>query len=312
MSFNPLVSLKEVIKTPLQLNSRCHFYSFPLGVISIINFLTLCLILILSITAMFTGIASLDGWKILAGIFILFGGIFLNLFMFYTQAYLIKGCQCSKLPHSSNIQFNILIRPEYIGELEVNGNKYNYIIDIKENIKQMINLFEKSYDTEKRQQTSDVNQSIWKQPLYKEWEKLIEKEVNIYQPEFIDNNETEFTNHVIDSGGITFHILGKTLLPILIKIIINKDKFRESNMLYRNLLYNSDFYRTIKNENITLDNTEQITIKNLLETKDSNNNNKYQYDIYDIIKYIYIYFIISKKKSKEFKELSDILNNKSA
>ena len=94
--FNPLVSIKEVIKTPLQLNSGCHFYSFPLGVISIINFLTLCLILFLFGSTIITGIMSLDYWKILAGIFILFGGIFLNLFMFYTQAYLIKGCQCSK------------------------------------------------------------------------------------------------------------------------------------------------------------------------------------------------------------------------
>jgi len=32
----------------------------------------------------------------LEGFGILIGGIFLNLFMFYTQAYLIKGCQCSK------------------------------------------------------------------------------------------------------------------------------------------------------------------------------------------------------------------------
>ena len=95
-SYNPSVSLKEALIAPFNFKSKCLFYSFPLGVISIINFLTLCLILILSITAMFTGIASLDGWKILAGIFILFGGIFLNLFMFYTQAYLIKGCQCSK------------------------------------------------------------------------------------------------------------------------------------------------------------------------------------------------------------------------
>ena len=131
--------------------------------------------------------------------------------------------------NGSNIQFNILIRPEYIGELEVNGNKYNYIIDIKENIKQMINLFEKSYDTKERQQIPDVNQSIWKQLLYNEWKDLITKEVNIYQPNFGSGdtgtiNETKFTN--------TLYLLKKeTILPIL----MGKNRIEEITILIKNL-----------------------------------------------------------------------------
>ena len=96
MSFNPSVNFTEAITTPFNFKSKCLFYSFPLGVISIINFLTLCLILILSGITIYTGVKSLDYWKIGSGLVILFGGCILNLFMFYTQAYLIKGCQCSK------------------------------------------------------------------------------------------------------------------------------------------------------------------------------------------------------------------------
>ena len=95
-SYNPSVYFTEALTYPVKLNSGCHFYSFPLGVISIINFLTLLLILFLSGSTIIIGITSLDYWKIAYGGIILFGGIFLNLFMFYTQAYLIKGCQCSK------------------------------------------------------------------------------------------------------------------------------------------------------------------------------------------------------------------------
>jgi hypothetical protein len=96
MSFNPSVNINDALIAPFNFKSGCLFYSFPLGVISIINFLTLCLILITSIKTMFTGIMSLDYWKIVSGFMILLGGCILNLFMFYTQAYLIKGCQCSK------------------------------------------------------------------------------------------------------------------------------------------------------------------------------------------------------------------------
>ncbi len=221
--------------------------------------------------------------------------------------------------NGSEINRNKLIRPEYIGELEVdcnkyNYNKYNYIIDINNTIKKILSFFEESYNTKEIPQTSyNKTNTTWKQPLYDEWKDLITKEVNIYKPEFTGNYETEFTNQVMNKGGITFRILGKILLPILINIIINKDKFRASNMLYRNLLYNSDLYSTIKTNYITLlDKTATITIKDLLETKDRNNNNEYQYDIYDIIKYIYIYIIISKKTSEQFKDLSYILNNESA
>ena len=209
------------------------------------------------------------------------------------------------------INLNKLIKPEYIGELEVDGYKYNYIIDINNKIQKMIKFFEESYNTEERQQTLYGNQSNWKQLLYEEWKTLIKKEVNIYKPEFTGNGETTFTNNVINKNGITFRILGQTLLPILIQIIINKDAFRNLDMLYRNLLYNSYLYKTIKTKDITLLDNTKITIQNLLEDKKSDNKN-FKYDIYYIIKYIYIYFIISKKTSEEFKELSDILNYKSA
>ena len=44
--FNPSVYFTEAIKTPFKLKSGCHFYSFPLGVISIINFLVLLTIIL--------------------------------------------------------------------------------------------------------------------------------------------------------------------------------------------------------------------------------------------------------------------------
>lgn len=94
--FDPSVNINDALIAPFNFKSKCLFYSFPLGVISIINFLTLCLILILSFKTIVPGIMSLDYWKIGSGVMILLGGCILNLFMFYTQAYLIKGCQCSK------------------------------------------------------------------------------------------------------------------------------------------------------------------------------------------------------------------------
>lgn len=67
------------------------------------------------------------------------------------------------------INLNKLIKPEYIGELEVDGYKYNYIIDINNKIQKMIKFFEESYNTEERQQTLyNKTNTTWKQPLYEE------------------------------------------------------------------------------------------------------------------------------------------------
>ena len=104
-SFNPSVSFTEALKYPVKLNSGCHFYSFPLGVISIINFLVLLTIIfsacyVLLYEGVYKSVISANisyiVTSLLYSIIILAGGIILNLFMFYTQAYLIKGCQCSE------------------------------------------------------------------------------------------------------------------------------------------------------------------------------------------------------------------------
>ena len=105
MPFNPSVNFTEAITTPFNFKSKCLFYSFPLGVISIINFLVLLTIIfsacyVLLYEGVYKSVILENPWyfalSLLYSFGILIGGIFLNLFMFYTQAYLIKGCQCSK------------------------------------------------------------------------------------------------------------------------------------------------------------------------------------------------------------------------
>jgi len=96
--FNPNVSMKETFyNAPFKIIDGCHFYSFPLGLLSIINLLTIVAILGVSIYIMYTGVMSLDYRTIFLGFIILFGGMISNSFMFFIQAYLIKGCQCAKI-----------------------------------------------------------------------------------------------------------------------------------------------------------------------------------------------------------------------
>ena len=96
--FNPNVSMKEAFyNAPFKIIDGCHFYSFPLGLLSIINLLTIVAILGVSIYIMYTGVMSLDYRTIFLGFIILFGGMISNSFMFFIQAYLIKGCQCAKI-----------------------------------------------------------------------------------------------------------------------------------------------------------------------------------------------------------------------
>jgi hypothetical protein len=84
------------LNAPFKIIDGCHFYSFPLGLLSIINLLTIVAILGVSIYIMYTGVMSLDYRTIFLGFIILFGGMISNSFMFSIQAYLIKGCQCAK------------------------------------------------------------------------------------------------------------------------------------------------------------------------------------------------------------------------
>ena len=92
------INFKDVFwNAPWKINDGCHFYSFPLGLLSIINLLTIVAILGVSIYIMYTGVMSLDYRAIFLGFIILFGGMISNSFMFYVQAYLIKGCQCAKI-----------------------------------------------------------------------------------------------------------------------------------------------------------------------------------------------------------------------
>lgn len=202
--------------------------------------------------------------------------------------------------NGSEINLNKLIRPEYIGELEVDRNKYNYIININKTILKILSFFEESYNTKEIQQTSsDTTNTTWIKPLYNEWKDLITKEVNIYKPNFGSGdtgtiNETKFTNCVMNEGGITFRILGKTLLPILINIIINK-----------NTLENID----LKAELLTTRNIESNnkSINNSLQELMSPENNYDYKNIYELLKSIYINLIKDKEIIEKFQELSLIL-----
>ena len=89
IEFEPNVLFSDVLSAPLKLTDGCHFYSFPLGIISIINFLIILTILISTVSAFLS-----CEWGI--GLVIFFGGIISQLFMIYVQAYLIKGCQCAQ------------------------------------------------------------------------------------------------------------------------------------------------------------------------------------------------------------------------
>lgn len=108
------INFKDVFyNAPIKLRDGCHFYSFPLGLLSIINFLTIFAILGVSIYIMYTGVMSLDYRTIFVGCIILFGGMISNSFMFSIQAYLIKGCQCAtkKLVRQNAVK-NLNANPE--------------------------------------------------------------------------------------------------------------------------------------------------------------------------------------------------------
>jgi|LauGreDrversion4_2_1035121.scaffolds.fasta_scaffold1812219_1 hypothetical protein len=100
--FEPIVTLEDALHAPLFLNKdKCYFYSFPLGVISIINFLTMVLIILSTLNATYQAIfkdASFFKPLLILGL-----GFITNIFMFYVQAYLIKGCKCAKLKKNNNL-----------------------------------------------------------------------------------------------------------------------------------------------------------------------------------------------------------------
>lgn len=93
--FDPNVTLEDALIAPMSLyKDKCHFYSFPLGVISIINFLTMILIILSILSASYKVIVGKG--SLLTPLYIAFFGFITNIFIFYVQAYLIKGCQCAK------------------------------------------------------------------------------------------------------------------------------------------------------------------------------------------------------------------------
>lgn len=100
--FDPIVTLEDALIAPMSLfKGNCHFYSFPLGVISIINFLTILLIII-SIAIAFVKAVQGKG-SFVTPVVIAFLGFITNIFMFYVQAYLIKGCQCAKSKKNNSV-----------------------------------------------------------------------------------------------------------------------------------------------------------------------------------------------------------------
>jgi hypothetical protein len=109
--FNPNVSMKDVFyNAPIKIIDACHFYSFPLGLLSIINFLTIFGILFLAVYVAYNQ-AKVGGLfnylkAIVYGLLIILSGSLLNIFMFYVQAYLIKGCQCAKINSKKNLNAN--------------------------------------------------------------------------------------------------------------------------------------------------------------------------------------------------------------
>ena len=92
------------------------------------------------------------------------------------------------------------------------------------------------------------------------------------------NNKTYFTE--LKENGFENGI--KIDWNKLIKPEYTKE-LQDGDMLYRNLLYNSDLYTKIKKHKITLDNN-QITIEQLVEGK--KDDKTYLYKLSDIIKYI--------------------------
>jgi hypothetical protein len=95
------INFKDVFwNAPWKINDGCHFYSFPLGLLSIINFLTILGIFFLAGYVAYhqvivDGVFNL-GLAFVYGLGIILSGYLLNSFMFSIQAYLIKGCQCAK------------------------------------------------------------------------------------------------------------------------------------------------------------------------------------------------------------------------
>jgi len=109
--FNPNVSMEDAFyNAPIKIIDGCHFYSFPLGLLSIINFLTIFGILFLAGYVAYNqvkvgGVFNL--WRALFyGLGIILSGYLLNSFMFFIQAYLIKGCQCAKINSKKNLNAN--------------------------------------------------------------------------------------------------------------------------------------------------------------------------------------------------------------
>ncbi len=95
------INFKDVFwNAPVRFDDGCHFYSFPLGLLSIINLLTIVAIFYLAGSVAYNqvivgGVFNL-GLAFVYGLVIILSGYLLNSFMFSIQAYLIKGCQCAK------------------------------------------------------------------------------------------------------------------------------------------------------------------------------------------------------------------------
>jgi hypothetical protein len=108
--FNPNVSFWEAVFSPYESHKgSCFTYSFPLLVLNI-----MCLVALISI--FYFAVHSFFEGYIVTGVVILFGGLVFNLFTFYTNAYLIKGCQCAKINSEK------IVRQNAVKDLNINTN----------------------------------------------------------------------------------------------------------------------------------------------------------------------------------------------
>jgi len=115
------INFKDVFwNAPWKINDGCHFYSFPLGLLSIINLLTIFAIFYSAGSVVYNqvkdgGMFNL-GLGFVYGLGIILGGYLLNSFMLCIQAYLIKGCQCAKINSEK------IVRQNAVKDLNINTN----------------------------------------------------------------------------------------------------------------------------------------------------------------------------------------------